>query len=570
MNTKKVFLIGSLSSFIFILVFFNNLILNINKLYGYKDDVYLEYFIQKNNLTKMVDFKFDKIFDTQMFYPYKNTLAFGDSLLTQSLIGLPVFIVTRDVIISSHFTLLFAFFSSFLAMFFLAWHFTKSITGSILAGLIYSYNPYVMSHLQQFELINLQWIPLIFLVSAKFIEKTKWHYALLLTLLFILQIGSSFYYTFFIVITLPLYILLLIRVKKVPSKRLIHPSLVISTAIILVFAYFFLQPFTYVRKTFNIQRSLDANISFSAQPTDFFFTSGSNKLYGWMVDDPNLKPLRDSYTVIHYTEHSLFFGLTVYVLLFTTIYLLIAKKIKGDDRKITLTFLIILVLSVILAFGPYIELFGQLIPSFYLIFHKFVPFIDTLRAPSRFMALGFLALSLIIAFGWKELAGRFKKFALAGFMIVVVLINLEYHSDISDFHDFTAEINHFYSFLNSRGDIKVIVELPIANNLTIKDYSRSPLDDSIYLLYALKHNKLMINGYHGFIPPKASILGDRLSINFPTAGKLSELKNIGVDTIIVHSDEYSNSKLGYETSEKLRNLGLKQIYSSNNIYAFKN
>lgn len=565
---RSILSIGVAVSSIFVVVFFWNLILNINKPLGYKDDIYLEYFIQKNNLTKIVDLKFDKIYDTQMFYPSKNTLAFGGSLLTQSLIGLPVFIVSRDVVISSHFIILFAFFSAFLTMFFLAWNFTKSATGSILAGLIYTYNPFVFSHFQQFELITLQWLPLIFLFTAKFIEKQKWQYPIIVSLLIVAQIGSSFYYTFFLALILPVYILLLKLIKKVPVKNLIKLSLLLAIVVVGVFSYLYLQPFISVRETFNIERSLDANISYSAQITDFLFTSESNKLYGWMVNDPLWRSIRDSYTAVHYTEHSLFFGLTVNALLFSTLALLVAKKIKGDDKKITLIFLILLGTAFIFAFGPYVEILGRLIPLPYLIFYKFVPFVDTLRAPSRFMAIVFLALSIIIAFGWKVLITKFKKIALVILVITIILISLEYQSNIPNFYEVPPNINNFYLFLNSRKDIKVILELPITNSLTFQNYSRGALDDTIYLLYALKHDKFMINGYHGFIPEETNALRNRLSINFPTLNKLKDLKKLGVDAIIVHSDEYIDKQIAKEVVNKLQSLGAKEFYSDDPIYAF--
>src|SRR3989344_5461977 len=189
---RKTLLIGILSSTLFIVIFLNQLIVNIDKPL-LDSDLFYEYFLLDNDLPKFASLDFQQLFDTRMFYPLKNTLALGNSQFVQSSMALPAYLITKNVIISAHFMVLANFFLAFLVMYLFVFRLTKSIGASILGGLIFTYNPYVMAQFY-FAQIVLFWIPLIFLVTEKMFEGGK-RWAIILPFLFLGQLISSFYYT---------------------------------------------------------------------------------------------------------------------------------------------------------------------------------------------------------------------------------------------------------------------------------------------------------------------------------------------------------------------------------------
>lgn len=535
MKFKYVILIGVVCSVIFILVFLNQLILNINKPLNDTDSFY-QYFLLESNLSKFSSLDFKNLYETRMFYPLKNTLALGNSQFIQTLLSLPVYLITKNVIVSAHSMVLINFFLTYLMMYLLVFHFTKSSPASIIGGLIFSYNPYVMAQFY-FELLTLFWIPLIFLVTEKILAGSKWA-GFILPLLFLGSLISSFYYFIFLMITLPFY-LGLRGIRRIRGIRWIGVGLVVAV----VLGAFYLQPYLEIKNTYHVSRNIENVISHSTRLIDFFSTTKDNKLYGSILGTQ----------ASDYTEHSLFPGMVVY-----TLFLLSLIKF----RKKYLPFLVILITVFLFSLGPNFPI--------YLLFYKFLPFFDSLRAPSRFFMMGFFSLAVLAAFASDKLFGRLGKLGKLGILgVIIFLICLEYQHQIAKPFIITPEIKQAYQWLNHQSQITVVAELPIANELiNYPTLSRSYFDDSRYLLYGIYHQKRLINGNAAYNPLERTDLGKSLTINFPTPSKLDQLKKVGIDAIIVHREEYQDLSLGKEVTEKLRSLNVKEIYTTENISVF--
>ncbi|MBI4035111.1 MAG: hypothetical protein HY381_01785, partial [Candidatus Chisholmbacteria bacterium] len=136
--------------------------------------------------------------------------------------------------------------------------------------------------------------------------------------------------------------------------------------------------------------------------------------------------------------------------------------------------------------------------------------------------------------------------------------------------EISAEIKQFYSWLNQQAEVKVIVELPIANDLTNSSgWERSSYDDGQYLLYATLHNKALVNGHHSFIPGEVLRLGTRLTANFPTREKVDELRQMGVGVITVHEEEFADRRVGEKVINELRELGIEEAYNQGGLHGFR-
>lgn len=204
MKTKRVLWIGIISSIIFSGIFLRTLYLTFDKPLRAADDEAYYYFLFDNNFTKLAEGDIGHLFDTRMFYPLKNTLAFGNSVLGPSILGLPVYMVTRNVIISANAVRIADFLLSFFFLYLVAYSLTGDIWGAFIAGLIYTYNPYMMSRWHQ-DLVAFQWVPLIFLATEKLLKRIRWRWTIVLVAAFLLQFITSFYYFFFLAILARVY-----------------------------------------------------------------------------------------------------------------------------------------------------------------------------------------------------------------------------------------------------------------------------------------------------------------------------------------------------------------------------
>ena len=161
-SNRRIFTIGVFTSVLFLIIFWGTSIVHLATPLSHHDDIDLEYFIQENNLSKISSLDFRHLYDTRMFYPHKETLAFGHTGLGQSLMALPIYFITRNVIISVNIVILIIFFLAFLFSYLFAFHFSKNVSGSLLAGLIYAYSPYMMSSGMQFPPLTHFILPLFF------------------------------------------------------------------------------------------------------------------------------------------------------------------------------------------------------------------------------------------------------------------------------------------------------------------------------------------------------------------------------------------------------------------------
>src|SRR3989344_3744372 len=537
---KKILLVGSLASLIFVLIFLKDVFININKPLAQREEVTWQYFIFDNNFKKLEKLDIQNLYESRMYYGHKNTVIFGNSLLGQAIIGLPFYLLTKNVILAANIVIILEFYLAFLFAYLLTFKITKSISSSLIGALIFTYNPYVLAHFGGHEQMALQWIPFLFLIAEIIISRgPSLKTSLLFFLGFIFLLMSSFNYTFFVLTTLPVYIAARLIFQKMSSpKHLLSKYLLFFLGLTIIFSLIYLSPFLEVRKNYQVKRNMVLNILHSANPEDFIFTSAQNYLWGNLAKQQIYGNLRSEFFKVHWSEHSLFPGLIATILLILSLVFLISKKFKRAIKpKVQATFILLLT-AVVLSFGPYLIIASTKIPLPYMLLYEFAPFVNTTRAPSRFMAVGFLAIALLSAFAWLNLGKKFKKRALLFLILALTLITLEYRQQLYTGYLIPRETLSFYSWLKDQKEIKIILELPFANDFEGTPYDRSGLDESIYLLYALYHDKYLLNGHHSFIPLEADKLGKLLAVGFPTQENLNLLKNLGVDLIIVHKNEY--------------------------------
>lgn len=563
---KKDIGIGIIAGSVFVLFFFWGFFKNISLPLGHHDDIDYGYFLMDHNLTKMTSLDFSHFFDTRMFYPHTQTLAYGNSLLTQSILGLPVFWLTHDVVLTTNVVILLNFFLSFLAMYVLCLSLTKNTLASIVAGLIYTYNPFVMSHVPQtVENLTLQWLPLFFLCAERIVHTKTRKPGLILGLLFVVQVASSFYYAYIVVIVLPLYILLRAyswqQLGSLVKRAL--PGLLLGA----VLTALYLRPYIHVKNSYGVARSLNTASLLSARVTDFLFVNPQNVVYGGLVNNAFFRSLRDPFALVHYTERSFFPGIAGVVLIVAGV--VIYGRLDREKKKLARAYWGILGVTVLLSFGPYLRIAGAKIPGLFLLLYHAVPLTDQMRNPSRFMAMAFLALAVLSGITVSFIRRRLGKAARPVGILLIVILCVEFFNIAPSPYVIPADIRDAYRWLTRQKDIEVIAELPTANGLIgYGNLERIPMEDTQYLLYALYHDKKIVNGYAAFVPPDTLLLGASLSVNFPTQTKLEQLRQMGVDAVVVHRDEFVTEREADVLVDGLGRLGLKELFHSGTIHVF--
>lgn len=171
-------------------------------------DPLLNTWILSWNIHKITTGDVKNYFDANIFYPHRRTLAYSECFFPQSLIALPVLLVSKNPILAYNFVLLFAFISSALGMYFFASFLTKNNLAGILAGIIYAFSPFMIDHLFHVQVLTAGGIPLSFLFLHKYFDSNRFRDFLFFALFYILQALSNIYYAFYLALIAGLFILI--------------------------------------------------------------------------------------------------------------------------------------------------------------------------------------------------------------------------------------------------------------------------------------------------------------------------------------------------------------------------
>ncbi|UCE43096.1 MAG: glycosyltransferase family 39 protein [Candidatus Aminicenantes bacterium] len=218
-----------------------------------------------------------QLFDANIFFPLKNTLAFSEHMIVLSLIAFPVSLVSGNPILGYNFIQLLAYILCGFAVYLLVYHLTKSRIAGIIAGIIFAFSPYRFRQVGHIQNLTVFWTPLSLLYLHKAIKKPSWKYVLLFALFFVLQALSCGYLGVFLAIAVGIfvlyYLLFMPRANIAPFFKKLVIAAILSSLIIIPF----LVPYLQVKKEHKFERTVGSNIQFSANILGYATISRFNK-----------------------------------------------------------------------------------------------------------------------------------------------------------------------------------------------------------------------------------------------------------------------------------------------------
>jgi hypothetical protein len=196
-----------------------------------------------------------------------------------------------------------------------------------------------------------------------------------------------------------------------------------------------------------------------------------------------------------------------------------------------------------------------------------MPGMNFIRIPSRFMLLGVLAVAVLAGLGFDRLtAGATRGKARLAAVILGVLLVVEFAAMPLDTIVYPIEIPAIDRWLDTRPKPFAIAEVPLANPRNVGAYERRQTE---YMLHSTAHWQKTVHGYSGLRPPLHFELYPKLA-QFPDAASIDALLAIGVRYIVVHTDYYTPADWAaveerikrYEKSVKLEHVeGAGRVYS---------
>jgi len=478
------------------------------------------------------------VWDAPIFYPYPDTLAYTDHHLMLSALVAPLIWLTGNAVLAYNLLLLLSFALSGWAVYCLAYDTTRQHWPALIAGAAFAFCNFRMAHLLHIQVLQTAWLPwaLLFLRRLLFPpegEQPRWRSALLFGLFAALQALTAIYYAFFALLVLGLYVLFWATVTgwRVLRRHTALPwgtlgKLLTGGGLAMLLVLPFMLPYLRVYQTLGIVRSPRELDNWSAPLHSYLSVEPSSMLYRLTG-----LPLTDT------GEMVLFPGLLILLLAGVALW-----NSSGIDKYF---WLLLALVAALLSFGTGIRLErgGEPlpIPTIYTLLYNYLPGFGALRVPARWGMLVTLALAMLAALalaGMLARLGMHHRSMIGGVLLALVLLE-SLHVPLT-LTDPTRLHNPppVYSWLGApqQRDVAVVLELPVGRTPRGEELARITWRQ----FYSQQHWKGLPVAFSGLIPFGTTDLLAMVQ-HFPAPDVLTYLQLVGIDTLVLHRNEYDLS-----------------------------
>ena len=483
------------------------------------------------------------IFDANIYYPFANTLAYSENLIGSAFVAAPIIWLTGDAVLAMNLTALLTCVLCGTGAYLLARQVDVSPRGAFICGLIFAFAPPRFFRMGQLHMTAVQWIPFSLGFLHAYLAGGRRSNLLLALGFFSLQALSSGHgaaYLFIATVGLlawhfgsgtPLAFRQRLRDFGVAGAYLIAP------------AAWIVLPYRIAQSEAGLRRGYLSD----AQPGVESFLASPARVDRFVIDKlwgPFAKE----------ADAFLFPGIVVLVLAGIAIASWPARQ--RLSRNYVAFYLLIAVISTMMFVAWPIEIWRYV---------YWLPGLNFIRVPSRFIILTMLALSVLAGFGFDRLAVRMAaKTKTIALVVMAALLLGEYWSYPFRGVPYTLNIPPIDRWLDTQPKPFVIAEVPVPSPGDLGALERQQTQA---MLHAMAHWQKTVHGYSGIRRPFHEELYKELS-TFPDPGSMARLREAGVNYVVVHSDEYGSrwgsvaEEIAHTPALKLEHVeGAGRVYS---------
>ncbi len=465
------------------------------------------------------------LFDANIFYPARHTLAYSDAMLLVGLAGAPFLWAGVPHAVVHNGLLIAALASSAWASAVLAHRLTGDRFAAVLAGVIVGFAPYRFAHIAHLELQWLMWMPLALLALHSLVERPRPAAGLALGACLAAQLLCSIYYGVFLAVFAGVaWIALVVAQGLKPRLALCTALAAVPLALV---AAPYLAPYAASRDAHGPRSATEIALH-SAQPADYLGVPAFNVLRGG-EDRTEERALYPGAAAI---------GLAVFALV----------AARGRVRWVYLAL-------VAFAFDASLGVHGL---SFRVL-QAALPPLGNLRASARFASLTLTALAMLAAIGAADLRARFASRAVGPAILglAMALCVVEFWSR-PPLRDATLRPMPVDRWLATLPEDSVLLELPVPQLDHLWRHETSHQVRSIH------HWRQLVNGYSGFIP---RAYGNTLIAmeTFPDENSIGRLRRLSVAFVVVRRQNFPDDDSYARTTATLlpvRDFGTPQVFGT--------
>lgn len=463
------------------------------------------------------------IFDANIYYPKRHTLAYSENLIGSAVVAAPVLWLTGNPVLAMNLVALLSCVLCGFGTYVLARRAGVGEVGALLAGIVFAFSPPRFFRLSQIHLTTVQWLPFGLASLHAYLDTGRRRDLRLTIAWFTAQALTSGHGAVFFIVCAggllayraatgdPIAPLRRIRDAGLPGLALLAPTLLIAL------------PYLAVQREMGLRRTLDnwsvSWASFAASPTH---------LHAWLLS------LMPAARIAERADAFLFPGFLPILLAVAGVWSLTRERRALADalparrsiRRTTVFYALLTIAGVWLSIGRPVGLW----PLIY-----WLPGMNFIRVPSRFMVLTVLGLAMLSGVGFEWLAARFdaRKRRVLALVIGAALIG-EFAAAPLDTEAYAAGPPAIDRWLDGRPKPFAIAEVPLGNPRHVGPWERRHTE---FMLHATAHWQKTIEGYSGIRPPLHARLYEQLTA-FPDETGIRALSELGITYVVVHTELY--------------------------------
>jgi hypothetical protein len=441
------------------------------------------------------------LFDAGIFWPHPYSLALSDHLFGVAVTLAPLHLVVEEPLRLLALGTALMFPLAALAMWALVFSLTRDAAASLVAGVLWAFNPFRTHNLDQIQLLTDYAIPLAFLVLHRWQRDGRGRQLVALAAVFAWQVLCSAYLGAFLAV--PLGIAFgwgLVRGR--PPVRPGAGWWLAAAAVGALMLGPFLYPYVHLQSVFDLRQHMLNSIGLSLSLRDLACVRGCTSLAG---------PIVGASLVLAVV--ALWPG-------------------AGAGSGVRTPYVVAAASGVLLSLGPYVHVapaFGAGSPEFvapgpYLFLQKWVPGFDGLRAPARAIVLWHFGIAALAGLGTARLRRAVAAVPVRAAVTVVALAAAVVQAGRPALRFVpvpgTAEAPAVYRWLAAHGDGPIVEIPPRAGG-------------AAFTYWTTVHHRPLVNGYSGILPLSYRLLEAAL-VCYPCPEALAALADLGVRTHLVH------------------------------------
>ena len=198
-----------------------------------------------------------------------------------------------------------------------------------------------------------------------------------------------------------------------------------------------------------------------------------------------------------------------------------------------------------------------------------LPGMNFIRVPSRFMVLAVLGLAILSGIGFDRLAARLtarRRRALA--LAIGVLLVAEFAAAPLDTQAYVVAPPAIDRWLDGQPKPFAVAEVPLENPRNLGAWERRHTE---FMLHATAHWQKTVEGYSGLRPPLHTTLYQQLT-TFPDEPSIKALGDLGVTYVVIHTELYPPgewTKVEQRLSQFQDRLALEHVEGDGRVYAVR-